>query len=317
MRAPTFRIRMISACRRTEMQVGHYHFSTSYSPEEADALLCEWAPDEELFSFDGPRAWYCCEATGNVNFERELWKKSMRSLDPSEFLWHANPDPESRVPHITLEDDIQVELSANPIERAVAIVSNAGGPPLRRHGIMALRTRLVTHPRVDLYGLDVAWRRFRRHALAFPGYPANYRGELAGYWTDPARFHLMARYKAAVCLENTLEPYYFTEKLVGAVQAGCIPIYHAHETVRDGILRGAAWVDPATFDFDVDRTIEYALAQDVEDYRRVNAAWLASDAVRSTTAAGVFARIGEILERRSRQRIPVGDAAPRRVGNAR
>jgi hypothetical protein len=37
-------------------------------------------------------------------------------------------------------------------------------------------------------------------------------------------------------------------QFVDAVMAGCVPIYHAHETVRDTVLVGARWVDPAEFD---------------------------------------------------------------------
>ena len=73
---------------------------------------------------------------------------------------------------------------------------------------------------------------------------------------------LFSRYHAAICLENTLEPYYFTEKFVDGVRAGCVPVYRAHPTVRDGVLRGARWVDPTDFGLSAKRTLEFALSLD-------------------------------------------------------
>jgi len=36
-------------------------------------------------------------------------------------------------------------------------------------------------------------------------------------------------------------------KIVYAVRAGCIPVYHAHATVKTSFLSGARWIDPADF----------------------------------------------------------------------
>lgn len=65
--------------------------------------------------------------------------------------------------------------------------------------------------------------------------PKNYIGEIEGSCHGRPKLETMAAYKVAICLENVTEPYYITDRFFSAAQAGCIPIYHAHKTVRNGI----------------------------------------------------------------------------------
>ncbi len=111
-------------------------------------------------------------------------------------------------------------------QKAVAIVSNHGGSPLKAHPDIRYRNRLITSPLVDLYGRS-GWQRYRSHWYSWPRAPKNYRGELPGDWPGAEKRRLMSEYKVCVCLENMNEPGYFTEKFVEAVQAGCIPVYRA------------------------------------------------------------------------------------------
>ena len=85
-----------------------------------------------------------------------------------------------------------------------------------------------------------------------------------------------------MCLENCTEAYYFTEKFVYAVRAGCIPVYHAHATVKTSFLSGARWIDPADFAFSPRRTIDFALNQDQMEFRSINDAWLESGILADT-----------------------------------
>ena len=112
-----------------------------------------------------------------------------------------------------------------------------------------------------------------------------------------AKIKLMTGYKAAVCLE-THEPYYFTEKFVAAVQAGCIPVYQAHESVRQTFLAGAKWIDPADYGFDPAATVKAALSERIEDYWEANAEWLKNPVVVATEREHVLRRIAELLVRR-------------------
>lgn len=296
-----FKIKLISPWAG-DLSTGDIHLSPSYTTAEANALLCDWAPHEVLLSFPGPKAWYCCEATSNSLFKTPAWRSYLRALKPVEFLYHAHPDPYYRVPHNThygSDEEVGVNRNRSRRRHAVAIVTNSGGPPWRRRRDISLRVKYILHPSVDLYGRRENWQHFRQGWLSRPGLPPNYRGEVDQSIT--AWIACASQYQVAVCLENTFEPYYFTEKFVMSVRAGCIPVYHAHPTLKAGILQGAAWVDPADFGFDVGRTLEYAFSQDSESYRTVNCQWLKSEAVRATHAHELLKRIGRILYQESLQ----------------
>ena len=101
----------------------------------------------------------------------------------------------------------------------------------------------------------------------------------------------MALYKVAVCLENMCEPYYFTEKFVEAVLAGCIPVYRASPESRESVLKKARWVDPADHGNNPDATIRHALDGDINSFQKQNAEWLRSDALQQTHAAAIYEKI--------------------------
>ncbi len=100
-------------------------------------------------------------------------------------------------------------------------------------------------------------------------------------------------------MENTQEPYYFTEKFVDAVAAGCVPIYRAHPTVRDTFLEGATWIDPAEHDGRVSMTLRAALAADRTAIAAKNFHWLGRPEVLATRESSVFDRIASILAQKA------------------
>jgi hypothetical protein len=112
----------------------------------------------------------------------------------------------------------------------------------------------------------------------------------------------LSAYKVAVCLENCTEAYYFTEKFVNAVRAGCVPVYHAHPTVKTSILSGARWIDPADFSFSPRRTIDFALNQDQMEFRSINDAWLESGILADTDELKVVPKLHEIISGKLRIR---------------
>ena len=91
------------------------------------------------------------------------------------------------------------------------------------------------------------------------------------------------------------EPNYFTEKFVEAVIAGCVPVYRAHATVRDSILQGASWIDPADHDNCPKKTLAAAFEAPAGKVRAQNAEWFRSVAVEQTHHVTIFARLAEIL----------------------
>jgi hypothetical protein len=300
-----FRIRIIDPWAPEDgrrVHAGGFDLWTEWSPDEAQALLSMWEPDQELLEFDGPKAWFCCEPRSTCDlYDTGKWRRVTDRLEPHEILHHRHPGPECRVPHITHWGELSMDESADRQNRAIAVVSKHGGTPRKRWQEMQLRVDFATHELVDLYGREDSWRKFRRRTFSWPGPPENYCGEIPGSWGREAKLEKMAGYRVAVCLENTCEPHYFTEKFVDAVRAGCIPVYHAHETVRDGILRDASWVDPADYDMDVEATLRAALDGDPEVYRERNAEWLQSDEVKATSDVAVYERIGEILRAKERR----------------
>jgi len=271
-------------------------FSPDIPLEQADALLCEWAPTPELFTFPRRKAWYCCEPACQFNaLGNGTWPKLKSRLGPHEFLWHGHPDPRYRVPHITHFQALTVDRKPDRIARAVAVVSNHGGSPLRAHPSIRYRNRIITHPLVDLYGRH-SWKHYRKHWYSKARPPANYKGEIPGDWPAVAKRQLMSRYKVCVCLENMVEPGYFTEKFVEAVQAGCIPVYQAGGDVKSHFLRDAAWIDPADHHIAGESVISAALSRNWESYIEINKKWMsANPRLEETHTMEVFKRIANLL----------------------
>jgi hypothetical protein len=271
-------------------------FSADTPADKADALLCEWAPSDELFTFPRRKAWYCCEPACQFDaIDGGRWPALRTRLAPGEFLYHGHPDARFRVPHITHFEPLTMNDRRNRQHRAVAIVSNHGGRPWRRHPQIAYRNRLITLPDVDLFGRS-GWKHYQARWWNRPRPPANYCGELPGDWPAGAKRDLVAGYKVNVCLENMLEPHYFTEKLVEAVVAGCIPVYRAHPSLRSEVLAGAFWVDPDDLPGNPPAAIERALSLSLEQAQQANRRWLAENPLlAATSASAVLERLGDVL----------------------
>jgi hypothetical protein len=271
-------------------------FSRDIPAERADALLCEWAPDDELFSFPRRKAWYCCEPACQFRgLGNGTWPKLRSRLGPHEFLWHGHPDPRYGVPHVTHFQPLEMNRNSDRLQKAVAIVSNHGGSPWTCHPDIRYRNRLITLPQVDLYGRK-SWQRYRRNWFSLPRAPRNYRGELPGDWPGEEKRRLMSRYKVCVCLENMNEPGYFTEKFLEAVVAGCIPVYRASADIRDTVLQGASWVDPGASGWPDEQALQAAVNADLTACQAQNQAWLATSRhLAATHASAIFDRISTIL----------------------
>jgi len=155
---------------------------------------------------------------------------------------------------------------------------------------------MILDRRVELFGLPEAWAQFRRFPkLWIRRPPDNYMGRTTPGFDNDENIRFLSAYKVAVCMENCTESYYFTEKFVNAVRAGCIPVYHAHATVKNGVLSSAKWVDPADFGFSPSRTIDFALNQDQMAFRSINDAWLESGILAETDELKVVPKLHEII----------------------
>jgi hypothetical protein len=157
---------------------------------------------------------------------------------------------------------------------------------------------MILNPQVELFGRPEEWARFRHFPqLWIQRPPSNFQGRTSPGkdYNDEEHIRFLSGYKVAVCLENCVETDYFTEKFVNAARAGCIPVYHAHPSIKKRFLVNAKWVDPIDFDFSPQRTIEYALAQDQSEFQRVNDAWLESGILAETDNRNIVSTLHKII----------------------
>ncbi len=295
MSARKLHVRLISPWS-SRIETDEAIFDCELAAENADALLCEWAPSDELFTFPRRKAWYCCEP--QCQFQRldgGRWPKLKKKLSEAEFLYHAHPDSRYCVPHMTHYESLMMNHNLDRKTRAIAIVSNHGGSPFFRHRDIAYRNSLITYPQVDLFGRG-SWRTYRAAWYRLPGAPANYQGEIQGDWPAEQKRTLMSQYKVCVCLENMNEPGYFTEKFVEAVVAGCIPVFRAATDIRETFLKGACWFDPSHFATPGNKAITAALEADLVACQEINNRWLQESLpLRGSHSQQVFTKLGQIL----------------------
>ena len=299
-------IKLFSPWHTRDLTFGEVCFSPSARLEEADGALWEYQPDEAILEYRGPKAWYSLEPSWHSQYRSRLVRTLRCSLKESEWLNYAHPKPEYRVPHITNCGLTDFHGNTDRFPQAVAIVSNYGGRIWFLRPGLRLRNRFVTHPLVKLYGRRQGWESFRKWGpLSRRAPPTNYLGELdwKGVWMSEEQVKFLSQYKVAVCMENSIEPFYFTEKFVNAVRAGCVPVYHAHPTVRHGILKGAAWIDPEDYGFDVTRTLGAALTAPLAEFQAANRSWLKLEAVSATHFDGVWHQLAEIFAKKIGHRI--------------
>jgi hypothetical protein len=279
-----------------DFRIGAILYSPRVALEEADALLVLYDPSDELLRFTGPKLWFTIEPSWHSHFHSHpVGKRLVHKLDATERAFYSHPDARYRVAHPTYMGALSRTRVASVRHAAVAAVNNFGGRLWFLKSHFQARNRMILDRRVELFGLPEAWAQFRHFPkLWIRRPPDNYMGRTSPAGDDePIRF--LSGYKVAVCLENCTEPYYFTEKFVNAVRAGCVPVYHAHATVKTSVLSGAKWVDPADFGFSPRRTIDFALTEDQMAFRSINDAWLESGILADTDELKVVPKLHEII----------------------
>lgn len=294
---PPYLVRLVSPWRKRPLDLGSVLFDPMVDPALADALLCEFMPTTEYLTWPKPKFWYSSEALSHRMFTTSAVKAAIKASSLYNWIHFDHPESARRVPAITHLGKPEMLLRENRIPKGVAVVSNSGGMFWRLKPGIRLRNNLVLGSQVDLFGSEVVWRRFRHWGpCSRPQVPANWKGEIQGNHHESALLRKLAEYKAVVCLENTCESNYFTEKFVNAALAGAVPIYHAHETVREGVLRASTYVDPADYGFDPKETLQAALSMNGAAVQAANALWFSSPTVKATSFDAVWKRIAEIVE---------------------
>src|SRR5262245_42173761 len=280
-----------------DFQIGGILYSRRVTLEDADALLVLYDPSDELLKFNGPKLWFTIEPSWHSHFHSHpVGKRLVQKLDATERACYDHPDARYRVPHSTHRGSLSRPRVASVRRAVVAAVNNFGGRLWFLKSHFRTRNRMILDRRVELFGLPEAWAQFRYFPkLWIRRPPDNYMGRTSPGFDDDENIRFLSAYKVAVCLENCTEAFYFTEKFVNAVRAGCVPVYHAHATLKHSVLSGAKWVDPAEFAFSSRRTIDFALSQDQMAFRSVNDAWLESGILADTDELKVVSKLHEII----------------------
>jgi hypothetical protein len=280
-----------------DFRLGSILYSPRVPLEEADALLVLYDPSDELLRFTGPKLWFTIEPSWHSHFHSHtVGKRLVQDLDATERAFYGHPDARYRVPHPTYTGTLSRPRAGSVERSVVATVNNFGGRLWFLKSHFRTRNRMILDRRVELFGLPKAWAQFRHFPkLWIRRPPDNYVGRATPAHDDDDRIRFLSAYKVAVCLENCTETNYFTEKFVYAVRAGCVPVYHAHASVKTSFLSGAKWIDPADFAFSPRRTIDFALNQDQMEFRSINDAWLESGILADTDELKVVPKLHKII----------------------
>jgi hypothetical protein len=299
--APTrkFRIRLVGM-GKPQWEHPLVDFDPAISLARCDGMLAWNAPTQEFVDYRGIRAWYNDEPLNSSVLRNRLGRNALATLTQDEFLHHSNPNPTYRFPCITHYGEPTISDRLGRRETVVAVVSSYGGRIWWRRRGARFRNNFILDSNVELFGNSDSWNKFRRWPWSAPRSPPNYKGPLDGNWNFESQVRALSMYRVNLCLENTSKPYYFTEKFVNAVRGGCVPIYHAHPTVRDSILKGARWIDPADLGFSVTKTISAAFDCDAQAFRENNWRWLGSEQVVATEGYRTWRRIADLLVSRCR-----------------
>ena len=274
--------------RNSEFSSAKYIFTSKGCLCKCDGLLSWWQPSELLYWFDGPKGFYCAEPTKVPSvWQQPAWQEVIERLG-ERFIYRPGSDcVRNRIPHDTHYTTLNMRVTGERQRRCVAVVSNNHHGRSGQFFSISLRNRLVCNRHVDLFGRLDSWKRFERRFFLIRRPPRNYRGPIPGDWRSDEVIDLYSKYKVVICLENSIEDNYFTEKFVNAVRGGAIPVYHAHKSVRLGVLQNARWIDPEDYGFDANATLRAALDADLQEFQRANHEWLLSDAVAATESSSV------------------------------
>ena len=271
-------------------------FDPNLPPHRADGILWWYSPRPEMLSLGKPVFWYQCEGVSRSMFRTKLWKSLLKNKQVI-FLHHHPSVRDEWVDPITHYEPWCANENSRR-EGIGAIASNAGG---RLHWMRGerVRNRFNVHPLVQLFGPRDTWALWRKWPWSSPRLPANFSGEVSVSWYKRDIVEFLSGFHAVVSMENTATENYFSERFVNTVRAGAVPIYHAHPSVKANYLRGAAWIDPADFGFDADKTLTAAFRADRSVYAAANHRWLLDGApALRTLESRVVEQIANAIKRR-------------------
>jgi hypothetical protein len=282
----------------SELACGDHRLRCDWSLVEVDAMIGFWEFTEEFLSFKGPKVFYCCEPTyyfRGIRASKRQLRTRLATLRQDEFAWHFHDYPEMCVVHHNIGgNENKLVLKEKRRMGAAAVLGNLGHP-LNRNAGRQKRLKFIVDSRCDIFGLPITWEKFQLWPWSRKGAPSTYRGPC----DLNHKIQTLAGYHACICLENSSESLYFTEKFPDAVRAGCVPIYHAHESVKKNFLEGAVWVDPADHRWDPVETLSAAMSLNRQAVDDANRHWMATNEnFAKTFLPVVYDRLSKILVRK-------------------
>ena len=282
-----------------QLEVNGHRLRCDWSRGQVEAMIGFWEFTDEFLSYHGPKVFYCCEPSfyfDGFRASKRLLRSRLSSLRTDEFAWHYHDAKAMRVEHHT-GSVLPRDFSGARMKSAAAVIGNLGHPLARNPGRQR-RLEFILESGCDIYGSSANWTTFRRHPWNRKGAPPTYRGPC------DSKLDTLRHYQVCVCFENSSEPLYFTEKFPDAVRAGCVPIYHAHSSVKEQYLEGAVWVDPADFDWDTSATMESAFSLTREDVAEQNRNWMDTNAAfGATLLEAVYERLTGLLDAKAHGRL--------------
>lgn len=252
-------------------------FDPDIDEHHADAVIIYYDAFPDTIRFPKKTYWWKTEPKWHSMYRNKAAKHIQKILPAENILSYNELSIEQRIPHQThIRKDLQV-IKNNREKKVGAVVSNFGDAMWLLRPSFLLRNFLITRKGVSLYGRFDSWNRYPHRLLPkkFQKPPDNYCGEIGGWvYDDISTIERFARFHALICLENSFEPFYFTEKLVFAVAAGCLPIYLPHPTVAQEYLNDCFFINPIKYMFRSKYIFEAALNTPIEEVWEQNDKWL-------------------------------------------
>src|SRR5690606_2234008 len=138
---------------------------------------------------------------------------------PQQTLLFSDPDPDSRLYYPVL-----VTSKRRFIRRLERSIHR------RRGGLLCLINRFTARPELELAQQRTRWARIFAQHIDIYGYepyhgPNGWRS-LPGYrGAARNKFRVLRNYDFTLAFESTVQPGYITEKLLGALLCGTVPLY--------------------------------------------------------------------------------------------
>ncbi|VXD16063.1 hypothetical protein PL8927_520005 [Planktothrix serta PCC 8927] len=240
-----------------QLQQNHIEFTRN--PEQADLIIAEKLQVLEFFSYQYKHhkkyLLYTEEPRFDINFSKvislnkiniyimNIYTQDVFINNYCYCIWHHRIEAVNQ----SLPQLKAIHFNRKKQKKIVTLITKKMNSSLLRDGenidLNALRCEIALTGyylgKVDIYGQG--W-----------GERVSLEDSREGDWTM-RKFEILQDYHFNLCLENTIAPYYCTEKIWDAIIAGCLPIYYGgkHSTIYEDFPPNS-FIDYCQFDSPVE-----------------------------------------------------------------